>query len=258
MTNSFWGLEMEHRQLRVVVWLNGVPLINSSVTERRERGVKLNPWIAEGANLLELSLGRPEDEADIPADALCRMVAYRAEYGPEGQVWPLGQYAFDRGELELAEVGLTEAYSHEFSVEADDAFGRWAWQDGQPYEPKERVAIEAVVMRLHRALRTRDADAVLAEMSLRFEEVGRSIGVEAGELEGDLRRDIGELFASDEWQMQPLDVAGLELWPSRDGRLVQVTGPGGAPALVGSAAPGKPFAMSVAAAHLDGAWVVVR
>ena len=231
---TVYNLEVQAMGVAADVRLNDARVFVERKGGRRFTQKKLNPWLFDGHNEIAARLDWPEGvtpTGDAPAGGF-RMAVIRMR---EGQDWPedddwLLRFEWKPGEPAMGSEGLTEVIRAPLAL--GPVHGRWSWQDATPYEPSQRGEVVALVSALHAALAARDGDGFVGLLGVRNAEVARALGGEAHELEGDLRAQLATLFAADDFRVARLDAEGLLVEPSAGGRLVDVSAPDGAPAIV--------------------------
>ncbi len=250
-----YALEVQCSGLAVEVLLNGAPVYAEPWGATRFTQMKLNPWIVDGPNQLEVRLGPPPGQK-VESGAGFKTLVIKGEHGKEpGPDANIVAFQWSDAEQPLAPEGMTAVYAR--PVPIDEGHGRWAWQDATPFTEADRDDIAALVLALHGALAARDAGTVTAYVRVKTEEYARALDVPAAELDADLRETLENRFKADDWQMDPIDPAALELRPSTDGRLVKVTDAGQRPPLRGQG-EGQPYAMELTVSKLAHGWTVVR
>ncbi len=198
--------------------------------------------VGNGKSSFQIMLHK-RDSPERPLDAHTMVVAFR--------------WTADESELDPSGAPR-DVFEHGWNVPEDDAFGRWSWQDAQPFdEARDRKSVDALVQRLHTGLVTRHLGMLHKLFDTRYKELSRAQGASFHELKQKSEDFYAPFFDADDWTVAPLDLDAVEYVPEAEGRLVRVFAPGGRPALQGTGG-GKLCAPVVAMANLDGVWVAVR
>lgn len=254
-TYLIYALEVQCEALVVQVLLNGVAVFEEPRGAYRFTQLKVNPTIVDGENLLEVLAGPPPGE-EVGKDASLKVVVIKGPHGqPAGPDSNVITFDWNEGEHPLLPDQLTRVC--EEPVPVDEGHGRWAWQDAAPYTPGDDGAIAGLVMQAAQLLASRDQAGYGALLAVMNEEMGRALDVPPGELQADLAAALGELFAADDWQVQPVDPARLRYSPTAGGQLVRVTDELGNPPLRG-AGGGQTFETALTVSHLAQGWTIVR
>ncbi len=262
MTHWIHLVEVASEGLVAQLTLNGVDVFTEWAGSQRRLQTKLNPFIVEGSNHLELALTRMTDDEGAPLDgpASFTVTLVRGEHGrdpgPEGV---FARFTWDEAAMPVEPGTLTGVWARQFTVPADRAYGRWSWQDAPATPPNEQDAQElvALVHALHTALSNRDADAVAAIATLKHAELARALDIPVDEIAEGERDLLGGLFADPSWRVAPFDPAQLAAAPCAGGRLVRVTDAQGGPPLVAGTLE-RPYFMGFLATRLQGRWTLVR
>jgi hypothetical protein len=250
-----YALEVQCTGLRVEVLLNGASVYGEPLGAARFSQMKLNPWIVEGRNPIEVRLGPPPG-GKVDSGAELKMQVLKAEHGKElAPDASLLSFVWSEAEQPLEKEGLTPVF--EAPVPIAEGHGRWAWEDATPFADGDRPDVEALVFALHAALAARDEATVVAYLGVKTEEYARALDVPAAELESDLRATLREHFAAPDWHMDPVDPAQLALEPSAGGKLVTVTEAGGRAPLRGEG-DGKKYTLDLTVSRLAHGFTIVR
>ena len=262
MPHWIYVLDVACEGLVAQLTLNGVDVFNEWEGRARQFQAKLNPYIIEGPNNLELALTPMTDDEGAPLPVAhaftVKLIAgeHGADPGPQGM---LATFRWDEAALPVTPGELTGVWARQFTVPAERAFGRWVWQDGPATPPAEADAraLVALAREVHGAMVARDVDALLALTALKTTELARALDTPVAEIEDGQRELFGELFADPTWRVAPFDPAQLAAVPCAGGRMVRVTDSSGGPALV-AATDDRPFAFGFLATRYDSRWTIIR
>jgi hypothetical protein len=219
---------------------------------RRAAQVKLNAWLLEGDNELTVGLIPLDEELTF------ELRFYKTEHGTfSGDDQLLLYYRWTADESPLALDGTpTRVFSHRFTLES--AFGPWSWEQSQSYMPNDRPLIEALVTAIHHALVERRAGDVVRLLSIKLDEMARSVGLDPAEHREQQHRVIAEQLSSPELRVGELELDKLQLRSSAGGRLVDVLDDNGDPAPLKLWVGDMPSHLGLAVSHVAGRWKVVR
>lgn len=257
MSSSFlYVIAVESGSLNFQVRLNDVPVKRMLEGRSGTSQTNVNPWIVEGTNTLEISLGLPAgDGPEARTDFQLRL--FGAEHGrvPEPEE-ALIEFIWDAAAQPLGET-MTTVFTKEFLPEI--SFGRWRWQDSPPapLTESDRQELVQLIREVHRVFKEKDAGGLTELMKLVSEEMARAMDIEEEELVTGQRQIFSNLFASDGWQIDPLEESALVFNPLAGGRLVEVTRPGGQPFLTGTTGEGQ-YASKFMFGRVAGAWQILR
>ncbi|MBW2454688.1 MAG: hypothetical protein JRI68_09260 [Deltaproteobacteria bacterium] len=254
-TYLIYAHEVQCEALVVQVLLNGVAIFEEPTGSYRFSQSKLNPWIVDGPNQLEVLAGPPPGE-EVGKDAQLKVSVIKAPHGkhpgPEAEVVA---FEWNEGDHPLLPDQLTRV--HEGPVPVDEGHGRWAWQDAAAYSPGDDGAIAGLVMHAAQTLAARDLTGYVGLLAVMNEEMSRALDVPAAELLNDVSAALGELFAADDWRVDPVDPARLRYSPTAGGQLVRVTDDLGNSPLRGTGG-GQTFETALTVSHLTQGWTIVR
>ncbi|RLB63246.1 MAG: hypothetical protein DRI90_07270 [Deltaproteobacteria bacterium] len=254
-TYLIYALEVQCEGLLVQVLLNGAAVFEEPAGGRRFAQGKLNPWIVDGPNQLEVLAGPPPGQ-ELGQDAALKLLVIKGPHGelpgPDANAvsftWNEADYPLEPDQM----VRVLDT-----PVPVDEGHGRWAWQDAAPFAPGDEGDIAALVMQAAQVLTSRDTAGYLALLDLENEEMSRALDVPAAELAQDISDVLREQFAADDWQVEPVDPAALRYAPTANGRLIRVTDDLGRPPLRGMGG-GQTFETSLTVSHLSRGWTIVR
>jgi hypothetical protein len=262
MPHWIYVLEVSCEGVVAQVTLNGVDVFTEWEGRARQVQSKLNPYLFDGANNLELALTAMTDDegAPIPGAHAMTVTLIAGEHGvdpgPQGAV---ATFRWDEAAMPVPPGELTGVWGRQFTVPSERATGRWSWQDAPATPPGEADARELVALAasVHAALSARDIDAMLALTALKSAELARALDTPLEEIEEGQRELFGELFGEPSWRVAPFDPSQLAAVPCAGGRMVRVTDPAGGPAIIAATAD-RPFAFGFLATRYEGRWTIVR
>ncbi len=257
MTEHAYVIEVFCAGVRAHVAFNGWHAYRTFEPGRRVAQQKINPWMFEGKNELEVSLGLFEEGATAPAPSF-ELKLYKVEHGKrtsDDDVMVHYRYTPDEAPP-LARDALVTVFSHELSI--GRAFGRWGWQDARPYMPSDRADVEALVAAFHDALARADVAAAIGMLRIKLDELSLALDIERAELGAGQAEYLATWLAAPDWRMEPLDPARLVLESTAGGRLLDVKGPGRTAPLVGHGGPIGRFEYELTVSRIGSSWQIVR
>lgn len=262
MPHWIYLLDVDCEGLVVQVTLNEIDVFNEWTGADRRFQTKLNPYIVEGSNRLELALTpMTDDEGEVlggPRAVTLRLIAgvHGVDPGPAGV---LATYRWDEAAAPVDPGVLTSVWGRQFTVPAERAYGRWVWQDASDEPPtgEDGLALAALAGEVHAALAARDLDALAALTALKSRELAQALDVPEAEVVDGQREMFGGLFADPSWRVAPFEPADLAAVPCAGGRMVRVTDSAGGPVIVGSTSE-RPFAFGFLATRYPDRWTIVR
>lgn len=262
MSHWIYVLDVDCEGLVAQVTLNGVDVFDEWEGRARRFQSKLNPYIVEGANNLELALTPMTDDAGeaLPVPRAITVKLLTGEHGRDpGPQGVLATFRWDEAATPVAPGELTGVWARQFTVAPERAFGRWVWQDAPAAPPgqDDARALVALAEEVHAAMVSRDVDAMLELTAIKSQELARAVDVPAAEIDEGQRELFGELFADATWRVAPFDPTQLAALASAGGRMVRVTDPAGGPPIVAATAE-RPFAFGFLATRYQGRWTIVR
>ncbi len=254
-TYLIYALEVQCNGLLVQVLLNGVAVFEEAAAGFRFTQLKLNPWIVDGPNQLEVLTGPPPGQ-ELGKDAELKLLVIKGPHGQEpGPDADVVSFTWNEADAPLESDQIVRVLDS--PVPVDEGHGRWAWQDASPYAQGDEGDMAALVQQAGQVLASRDSAGYLALLALKTEEMSRALNVPAAELQKDISDVLRERFAADDWQVEPVDPAALRYAPTAGGRLVRITDDLGRPPLRGMGG-GQAFETSMTVSHLAQGWTVVR
>jgi hypothetical protein len=244
------------------IGLNGVEIFADPLGEPRVFQTKLNQWLVDGDNRIQLELQPVVDDDGriVVGDRAFAVELVRGVHGrvpgPEGILLSYRWSAEEEPIDPSAEIP-TWRWTRPFM--AADSFGRWSWQDAAPAPMtlEARAAIVAKVEAVHAALVQRDQAALSRLFRPKNEELARAFDLPLDELEADQAEHFRSCFGSTSWAMEPFDPDAIDLVPMADGRLVRAEGLGGRPPLRGTSGDG-PFVCGMTLTRVGADWIIVR
>lgn len=261
MTESLlYVLQVECTGVVAQVMLNGVDVFADWEGAARVVQTKVNPYIVEGPNALEVSVTAMTDDDGValPVERMLRVALVRGPHGADpGPAGRIAQYTWDEAQTPVTPGQLTGVWGRQFTVAPEQAFGRWAWQSAPPPGPDAIPALVQLAASVHAALEARDAAALAALTALRDAELARALDVPEDEFRAEQSALWADWFSAPDFRVDPFDPAALAAVPQARGRLVRVTDPYGGPPLQGAAGDRR-FAFAFAACQHEGAWVIAR
>ncbi len=254
-TYLIYALEVQCNGLLVQVLLNGAAVFEEPAAGFRFTQLKLNPWIVDGSNQLEVLAGPPPGQ-ELGKDAELKLLVIKGPHGEEpGPDANVVSFTWNEADYPLEPDQIVRVLDSPLPV--DEGHGRWAWQDATPYTPGDDGDIAALVTQAAQLLANRDAAGYLALLELKTEEMSRALNVPTAELRQDNSDVLGERFAADDWQVEPVDPTRLRHSPTAGGRLVRVTDDLGQPPLRGFGG-GSGYETGLTVSHLSQGWAIVR
>lgn len=254
-------LEIQCQSLRVEVLWNDIQVFTELAGTRKTSQLKLNPYVLEGRNHMQVLLGPIWQEGSTPVGANAphfQLQLVKGEHGREpAEEGKLAVYLWNPMEKPLRPDGMTLVWEQE--IEVDSPFGRWAWQNApaMPISTADRRAILALVSRVHAAFTRRNMATLAQLLALKNEEMSRAVGIPRERTAIGQERFFGSFFDASDWMMEPLNPETLLLTPRAGGRLVQITDSAGNPPLQGTAG-NRPFAFELTVSYIDEVWKIVR
>jgi hypothetical protein len=243
--------------LRGEVLFNGWHAYRLETDEWRTCQVLVNPYVVEGPNTLLVKLTPSPDRGAVPEgkDVGVEVDLLLSPDGSPPAQEHLLYYKWTWDQAPLAEGELRTVLRHD--VHLRKAFGRWQWERATPYLDRDGPAIVDLVIRAHRALATGDIDGFIDLMSVKIEELGRSIGRDPTEYREEQRRKLQSQREAEGWRVEPLDPNRIRMRSTADGRLVEVLLDDGGPPLR-SGYELLPIRFSFLVSQSRGQWFIAR
>lgn len=261
-SDLIYALSVECEGLVARVILNGVDVFAEWEGAQRLTQTKVNHFIVEGSNALEVALTPMTDDEGraLGLATLFRLSLHRGVHGvvpgDEGRV---ARFEWDAGSMPVEPGVITAVWSRQFSVAAAQAFGPWSWSapSAETVEAGDAPSLIGLVGEVHAAIEARDVDRLVALTTLRDAELCRALGLEPAEFAADQRATWADWFAESPFVLEPFDPAALAAVPQARGRLVRLTDAYGNPPILGQAGA-RQFAFAMMAAKVNGQWVIAR
>lgn len=244
------------------VSLNGVEVFADWEGASRVTQTKVDGWVIEGANVLEIELTQmTDDDGELFGGARSfELELVRGAHGVDpGDTGRIARWAWDETRVPVEPGVLSSVWSRQFSVIEAHSHGRWAWQDA-PTARKEAVdpgALLRLVQSVHTALEQRDLGGISSLTRLKSEELARALGVDMAEIEDGERAMWQEVFADASWSVESFDPTNIAAVPMAEGRLVKITDALGGPAVKGTTGE-KVMGFTITVTRVAGAWVIAR
>ncbi len=244
------------------VILNGVDVFADWEGASRLVQTKVNPYIVEGPNALEVLVTpmTDDDGVPLPVERMLRVALLRGPHGADpGPAGRIAGYTWDEAQSPVEPGVLTGVWGRQFTVSPEQAFGPWAWQLAPAVapQPDDAAALVQLAAEVHAALSARDVRALLQLTRLRDAEMARALDIPEAEYQTEQADYWAEWFGAPGFALDPFDPTALAAVPQARGRLVRVTDPYGGPPLQGGDGTRR-FAFAFAACPVDGQWVIAR
>lgn len=256
--------------LAATVKMNDCTVFHTRVDAPRSEQYDLSPWVlavpeAERRpttlgldNRLEVHLAELDPATEREGPPHFRLQLHKRDPGRDlSLLTVMAGFRWTAAELQLTGTAPLEAFSHTWLVRHEDSYGRWSWQDAEPFTDDDRAPIAELLQRAHQALATRSISRLHSLFEPRYADLAHASGRTAAELREEQEAFLTPYFDARDWRMRPLDPSSLTYQPDAGGRLVQVYDASGGPPLAG-AGGGATCVHGVGVAKLDGAWHIVR
>jgi hypothetical protein len=248
-------LHVNTRAVALRVEVNDVPRWDRPGNDSDAISAVLNPWVAAGRNTLRLTIDWPEGISYEPGRADVDLTLERRPHQPgAGEPRVLARFRWPG----KAEEAYPAAQALDFDVEPAPPSRLWPRVAPEALSPDAQSEIRALAARLHGALAARNTDLACDLLDFRTVDVAQSLYRPAAESRNGQRAALEELLtAENDLRLQPLRRDELELHPVAGSRLIWVTRPDRAPALMIHSRSGV-SRMPLYVAKLNGNWTIVR
>jgi hypothetical protein len=223
---------VQTKNLRAEIWINRVPAVMLLPGEADGPvGVPLNEFIVSGENRIGVVLhaGPLASRSAEPWPESDQAAAYS---GPASLTLRLAQYADDQpvhrdgppAILTIEWEGTAEPVplriERDFAAASD--FGRWAWQDAEPF-PSLDDAVRGPALeylgRMHALLAAGQFGRFVEESALKVEEYARAYGIAAAPVRGSMLRALNS--QTPQLRLRPLDPQAIDLRLVAGGRMIE-------------------------------------
>lgn len=259
MPSILYVLEVQTGFFNSQVLLNDIPVFTETNGRFLTSQSKVNQWIIEGTNKIEVRLGLPGNRVAIEEGNISRTFQLKLLVGEQGrEPGPSGVLVtYDWGtEKNPVTHDMTSVYVKEFQPQR--AFGKWVWQEipGAQISSQDREQIIRIIRRIHGSLAAKDINSLRELLSTYTKEMAKALGMSEEELEQDQREFFQSLFSAPEWRMEPLNEASINLALIGGGRLVEAKGVEDKPLLKGSAVD-RTYANNFTFGKVKGEWRIL-
>ncbi len=255
-------LRVSCADLRLLVRVNGIDVIEERLGHPREREKKIDPLLVADENRVEIFLAPRLDEAGATIapgpDAGCTVQVLCSDMDMVDPVErTLLSYTWRRGAMPSEESTEVPVFSGAFRPAF--ARGPWLWEavEPRPFTPEDAPGLIALIDAIHASLVVRDISALQRILRTKHTELGRALGIPLERIEGEMAGFLGEVMAPTDWAVPRPDPQGLRVQSWAEGRLLSIMDALGRPPLVGTSSTGQ-FALPVVVTRAEGSWVVVR
>ncbi len=247
-------LETRVEQVGWEVIFNGGLVQRNFTQAARTDAHKLNPWLVEGTNQLEVAVVPLPGRLDFDETARLELAVFQGAHGRHpGEAGKLFDFQW-RYRDQPVTAGQVVC---EQTLSIDQSHGRWVWQDSQPFTSSDRPAIAALLSKYRQTLVNRDFAALSALTQQRDQELATAYDVSLAEVVETEKVAVQGVFGADDWRVEPLEPDQLQFWPRAGDRLVEVTHGARQPA-IRAFAGGDEIEFHVTVANLNGGWTIIR
>ncbi len=257
MSHPLYVITIESQDCEFIVKLNDVRQYLKSDAEHASFTTKLNPWLVDGANRLEV-LGRPTAKLALGAASNQESnpkLEIKIFKGKQGVPLSQAQLLFERS-LKKEQLPATAGRPWSMMVSESIVISPLEWQALWAKIPANEISLDESVefVRRYRALiEARDGAGLVEIHRPRLENQSLSLGLPKDRLEASLLSMLDEL-SSRPWTMTPS--AQLRAQKEGEGRLTRIERNNGGPALL-RGGPGSYSGLSFLLAKGAGRiWVV--
>ena len=260
MTDRYYIAEVKCDFMVVQVTLNGWPIARHAGDGPSFIGKKLNPWLVEGDNTIEVSLASPVAGEPDPR-ATFYIQVYVVDDGKEmtdDDVLFVYRWSAIESPLPLrGEPTPKVVFSHTMRV--GSAFGRFGWEDATPFQPADRADVLQLVDEVHAAFSRKDVTALMALLRIKNEEIARAIGSTTAKMEQQTTMLWNDHYfggSDNDFELAPHAHDDIRLVPWSSGRLVEVQHASWPHPIIGRS--DYRFAFDLTVSKIANTWRVVR
>jgi hypothetical protein len=238
---------------------NGVVVDSDSTVRRMPGGPQINHWVREGENTTALAVLElvGDTMAEEPSQHFARLNIIEVTVTEKAQ-------AIDT----VASLEYVWDGKRTFPIGAEESFAvnngqaRCYWVDAEQVtgETIDMKSLEAFVGRIHGALSRKDYTALEPLLQTKTVEMGKAFYFDIDDRRKAQKRFFTkELFKTEGFEMEPLDMASLRIMPHAQGRLLELTTESGE-ALISSKPleDGSTYSLPLFVCMKDGSWHVCR
>ena len=253
MATPYLILDLESAGLDADVTLNGVPIVEERSAQPVRRALKINGWIIDGDNLLEVRLKRQAQGTPRFGLTLRRANPGPSTSGDETLLeytWSVATQPLSTGEFETV-------LTRHLSLTAPKS---WSWVRA-PALPQlgeeDRRSIISVLRDVERALAARNPEAVVTLQTLSLTEQAEAVGEDPAMILARYSEFLQQRMSQPTWSVVPFATDALVFVPLAGGRLFHIRTTDGRPPVSTTTADSR-FQIDPYVAKLDGRWTIVR
>jgi hypothetical protein len=255
--------------LIVAVTVNDVTVYRNDDASQEHSAAKLNPLISPGTNRVAVSLGFPQRVAPLgakkaahgpaasPPSETASSINLTIQAGKQGfdpgTSGILVQYQWDRAPTPLPTADLRTVHEETFECPPLPWDGP-LWKSTPVLQP-DATAITTLVRRYAEALRTGDAAGASRLVDLKFQEMARSLGLDASEVQQNFREYLTRISGAADWSVRVAPELRFVL--EAGAKIVRVTSPAGS-APISALSGGRNCRFDVTVIFHQGRWQIVR
>lgn len=204
---------------RAIVLFNDWPAARHFDDEHGSVAAVVNALLLEGTNTLRVLAWPSETLAEgatpsfkvelvkgDPDDHDASVVLYRMQWDPDTHP--------------LAKDGRTEIVRH--VIRPKKAFGRWAWEEAQPYQDRDRDEIVRRLESFWSALVAKDAGRAVEFVRVKLEEQARATQRDPGGVATNQQKWLAGFMTHPDWSVAPFEPEALTFESWALGKLVEV------------------------------------